>query len=223
MNMRKARLAAKLFPWYIDLLDKVNRNALVRRWIAEQRDRIPTFDRQYDFFRYVDKEICGGTAIDFLEFGVYKGHSIRYWSQMNCNPQSRFIGFDSFEGLPEDWTKKVPKGFFYAAGEVPQVDDKRVSFVKGWFQTTLPGFVNEFEPRSRLVIHNDSDLYSSTLFTLASLNTLLVSGAVIILDDFSHATHVFRAFADYRSAFWRSAQPVAMTSNYALSAAFVFD
>ena len=131
MNMRKARLAAKLFPWYIDLLDKVNRNALVRRWIAEQRGRIPTFDRQYDFFRYVDKEICGGAAIDFLEFGVYKGHSIQYWSQMNCNPQSRFIGFDSFEGLPEDWTKNVPKGFFYAAGEVPQVDDKRVSFVKG--------------------------------------------------------------------------------------------
>ena len=66
MNMQKARLAAKFFPWYIDLLDKVNRNALVRRWIAEQRGRIPIFDHLYDLFRYVDSEICGGTAIDFL-------------------------------------------------------------------------------------------------------------------------------------------------------------
>ena len=78
-------------------------------------------------------------------------------------------------------------------------------------------------PRSRLVVHNDSDLYSSTLFTLASLDTLLVPGAVVILDDFSMATHVFRAFADYRSAFWRSAHPVAMTSDYALTVALVFD
>ena len=123
--MWKARLAAKLFPWHIDSLDKINGNALVRRWIAEQRGRIPTFDHLYDF----------------LEFGVHKGHSIRFWSQMNRDPHSRFIGFDS---------------------------------------------------RSRLVVNNDSDLYSSTLFTLASLNMLLVPGAVLILDDFSHATRVSR-------------------------------
>jgi hypothetical protein len=221
--MWKARLAAKLFPWHIDVLDKINGNALVRRWIAEHRGRIPVFDHQYDFFRYVHGEICGGSAIDFLEFGVYKGHSIQFWSQMNRDPQSRFIGFDSFEGLPENWTKNVTKNAFYAGGAVPQIDDERVSFVKGWFQNTLPGFRNGFTPRSRLVIHNDSDLYSSTLFTLASLDMLLVPGVVVILDDFSHATHVFRAFADYRSAFWRSAHPVAMTSNYALTVAFVFD
>ena len=47
---------------------------------------------------------------------------------------------------------------------------KRISFVKGWFQNTLPGFLNGFSPRSRLIVHNDSDLYSSTLFTLANLN-----------------------------------------------------
>jgi O-methyltransferase len=50
---------------------------------------------------------------------VYKGHSIGFWSQMNRDPHSSFIGFDSFEGLPENWTKKVPKGAFYAAGAAP--------------------------------------------------------------------------------------------------------
>ena len=176
MSMWKARLAAKLFPWHIDLLERINHNALVRRWIAEQHGRIPTFEHLYDFYRYVHDEVCGGTAIDFLEFGVYKGDSIRFWSQMNRDPQSRFIGFDSFEGLPENWTKKVPKGAFYVGGAVPQIDDERVTFVTGWFQNALPGFLKGFGPRSRLVVHNDSDLYSSTLFTLVSLHRFLISG-----------------------------------------------
>ena len=220
----KGRLAAKLFPWHIELLDKINGNALVRRWIAEQRGRIPTFENLYDFYRYVDGEVCDGTAIDFLEFGVYKGHSIRFWSQMNHDPESRFIGFDSFEGLPERWKKDYPKGIHGDVGGVaPQIDDERVSFVKGWFHNTLPGFLNGFTARSRLVVHIDCNLHSSTLFTLASLNMLLVSGTVVILDDFPSPTHVFRAFADYTRAFWRSSHPVAMSSDYAAHVAFVFD
>ena len=142
---------------------------------------------------------------------------------MNRDPQSRFIGFDSSEGLPEDWLGNYTKGTFDVGGAVPQIDDERVNFIKGWFQNTLPGFLKEFTPRSRLVVHSDSDLYSSTLFTLATLNTQLVPGSVIIFDDFWMPTHVFRAFTDYRSAFWRSAHAVAMTSDYADRVAFVFD
>jgi hypothetical protein len=132
MRIRKAKLAAKLFPWYVEFLDLVNHNSLVARWIAEQHGRLPTFENLYDFYRHVHDDICGGTAIDFLEFGVYTGHSIRFWSQMNRDPQSRFIGFDSFEGCPEDFTNKITKSTFDVAGAVPQIDDERVSFVKGW-------------------------------------------------------------------------------------------
>jgi hypothetical protein len=223
MRIRKAKLAAKLFPWHSNFLDLVNHNALVGRWVAEHRGRIPTFGNLYDFYRYIHGEVCGGIVIDFLEFGVYAGHSIKFWSQMNSDPQSRFIGFDSFEGLPEDWLGKYTKGAFDVGGAVPQIDDDRVKFIKGWFQNTLPAFLKDFTPRSRLVVHSDSDLYSSTLFTLATLDTLLVPGSVIVFDDFWMPTHVFRAFADYKSAFWRSAHAVAMTSDYADRVAFVFD
>lgn len=105
------------------MLDKINANALIRQWIAEQRDRIPAFEHLDDFYRYINDQVCGGTAIDFLEFGVYKGHSIRLWSQMNRDLHSRFIGFDSFVGLPESWTKRINKGAFHVDGAVPQVDD----------------------------------------------------------------------------------------------------
>src|SRR5215469_16766689 len=67
MSMWKHKLVAELFPRHIGLLDWVNRNALVRQWIAEQRGRIPTFKLLYDFYRYVHNDVCGGSAIDFLE------------------------------------------------------------------------------------------------------------------------------------------------------------
>jgi hypothetical protein len=155
----------------------------------------------------------------FLEFGVYTGNS----ATGRRHSRSRFFGFDSFEGLPENWTRNWPKGNFSTDGTIPQIDDERIGFVKGWFQNTLPIFLKGFVPRSRLVVHSDNDLYSSTLFTLATLNRLLIPGTVIIFDDFSVPTHVFRAFAACTSAFMRSAHPVAMTSHYAEQAAFVFN
>ena len=97
-----------------------------------------------------------------------------------------------FEGLPEDFSKNWPKGRFDVGGATPQIDDERVTFVKGWFQNALPGLLNGFTPRSRLVVHNDSDLYSSTLFALVSLHTILVAGTVIIFDEYTMPTHEFR-------------------------------
>src|SRR5690349_11413463 len=124
MSLWKHRLAARVFPWHFGMLDWINRNALVRQWIAEQRDRIPSFECLYDFHRHVHDTVGEGNAIDFLEFGVCMGNSIKFWSQLNRDPQSRFIGFDSFEGLPENWTKNYPKGSLSAGGILPEIDDQ---------------------------------------------------------------------------------------------------
>ena len=34
----------------------------------------------------------------------------------NSHSDSRFVGFDSFEGLPEDWNSENPKGHFTTQG-----------------------------------------------------------------------------------------------------------
>jgi hypothetical protein len=223
MAQTRAKLAASLFPRYLPFLDKLNRNALVAKWISDNRKQLAVFDHKRDLHAYVNEHLCGNGPVDYLEFGVFQGETIRMWSAMNKHVDSRFVGFDSFVGLPESWTKDHGAGAFNVEGAIPSIDDQRVKFVKGWFQDTLRPMMETFSPRSRLVIHNDSDLYSSTLYVLATLDQWIVPGTIVIFDEFCVALHEFRAFADYISAFNRRATPVAMTADFATQVAFTFD
>ena len=51
----------------------------------------------------MQSKVLAEEPIDYLEFGVRYGDSLFKWSGLNAHPDSRFIGFDSFEGIPEDW------------------------------------------------------------------------------------------------------------------------
>lgn len=133
-----------------------------------------------------DKFVPGGRPIDFLEFGVFRGDSMRAWLGINRHPESRFFGFDSFEGLPEDWeTGQRLKGDFTCYGEIPNIDDPRVSFHKGWFKQTLPPFLAGFEPKNRIIVHMDADLFTSSLYVLMQLDRFLPKGTPVIFDDFN--------------------------------------
>ncbi len=165
-----------------------------------------TFDSRYECHKYINEQIVRNAAVDYLEFGVFAGDSIRYWTQLNSNPGSRFFGFDSFEGLPEDmklFTGVLARGAFDVHGRLPHIEDGRVRFVKGYFQDSLPQFLHDFSVKSRLVVHLDADLYSSTLFVLASLHPILVTETILLFDEFAWVDHEFRAFRDYSSAFLR--------------------
>src|SRR5262249_24608424 len=125
------------------------------RWLREQgADRKPRFIHRADLYRHVNGIVDG--PVDYLEFGVASGVSFRKWVALNTNPASRFIGFDTFEGLPEDlvlFDHTTPKGFFSRQGQPPVIDDGRVRFEKGLFYDTLRPFLCGFRPLNRLVVH----------------------------------------------------------------------
>lgn len=213
MSSLTKAIAATLFPRYSRSVDLVNNNAKLQRWIKAVPAAVPRLSDRQALYSYLAEHMLKECAIDYLEFGVYRGDSIRAWLGLNAHKESRFIGFDSFEGLPEHWSGSFGAGAFDVGGNIPDITDNRVTFVKGWFQRTVPNFLRQFRPRSQLVIHNDSDLYSSTLYTLTQLDSIMVPGTIVIFDEFNSPLHEFRAFNDYLSSFMRTApapQPQAL-------------
>ncbi len=137
----------------------------------------------------------------YLEFGVWKGDSMRRWSKLLRNRASRLHGFDSFEGLPEQWDDHsrtglpLRKGHFSTHGVLPRILDTRVKFFKGWFEETLRKY--DFVDSPVIVIFLDADLYSSTSYVLKTLRPHVKIGTIICFDDFWDPQHEQRAFEEF--------------------------
>jgi len=115
----------------------------------------------------------------YLEFGVFQGETINHISK--TVPSKNVYGFDSFEGLPEFWRDGYDKGVFEVAG-LPKVN-KNVQLIKGWFDSTLPDFIQK-NANQVAFLHVDCDLYSSTKTILDVLSQYIKPGTVIVFDEY---------------------------------------
>jgi hypothetical protein len=122
----------------------------------------------------------------FLEFGVCSGNTINHFAELIKGTRIEYIhGFDSFEGLEEDWTgmeRGRPLGSYSLQGQLPKVLEN-VKLHKGWVQDTLPEFLNN-NSGSILFAHMDMDTYTPGVFTLNKIKERLVHGSLILFDDF---------------------------------------
>lgn len=115
----------------------------------------------------------------WLEFGVWEGRTINFLSQ---NTNNIVYGFDSFEGLPEDWRSGYPKGHFNKLGNLPSVNDN-VVLIKGWFNDTLEDFLKKHENKVITLLHVDCDLYSSSKYVLDTCTPFLKENSIIVFDE----------------------------------------
>lgn len=167
----------------------------VGRWMRSKGYRpVYRLAQKNEFWQLLDRQI-GDCAVLYLEFGVWHGDTTSAVAKCLHNPQSRFHGFDSFEGLPENWNMTAAAGCFSTDGKIPRSNDPRVQFHKGWFHDTLPCFV--LPPHEVLVINLDADLYSSTAFVLDQLCDAIVPGTYLYFDEFSDRHHELRAFEEF--------------------------
>jgi len=177
----------------------------------------PEFATREELYRFVHDQLDVSRPISYLEFGVFEGQSMRQWVELDKHPDSRFHGFDSFRGLPEDWRRfdgKITKGHFDVRGVLPEIDDDRCSFIAGWFQHSLDGFLAGFRPAEQRVIHIDADLYSSALYVLTRLDGVAVPGTIVIFDEFSSVLNEFAALEHYCAAYMREYEVIAHAGYY---------
>ena len=112
----------------------------------------------------------------FYEFGVWRGASFKYL----IKTFKKGYGFDSFEGLPEDW-HETKKGSYSADGLIPKIEGG--TFIAGKFEDTLPSFFTDPRPIAS-IIHFDADLYSSTLCALNYSKPVIDKDTILIFDEF---------------------------------------
>ncbi|QQP88520.1 class I SAM-dependent methyltransferase [Skermanella sp. TT6] len=129
-----------------------------------------------------------------LEFGVRRGTSIGHIAEV---AGQEVHGFDSFEGLPEDWGTQR-RGSFTTGLELPAVGSN-VTLHAGWFDDTLPPFLAGHSAPVRFA-NIDCDIYSSTRTVLTALAGRLAPGAILVFDEFignrTWREHEYRAFME---------------------------
>jgi Methyltransferase domain len=133
----------------------------------------------------------------FLEFGVAGGNSIR---MIASRTQNTVHGFDSFEGLPEDWTGHLEqRGAFSQKRNLPEVP-ANVKLHVGWFDATLPGFLAANDGPISL-LHIDCDLYGGTKYILDTAGDRLRAGSIVMFDEYfnypSWRHHEFKAWQEF--------------------------
>src|SRR5579871_3098569 len=69
--------------------------------ISELRKDMRAPNREKLWDAVIDQERLDESPLLYLEFGVYQGRSMSWWLERIRNPESRFVGFDTFTGLPE--------------------------------------------------------------------------------------------------------------------------
>jgi hypothetical protein len=139
---------------------------------------------------------------DYCEFGIFKGYTFLHAQKVAGelgDDRMRFFGFDSFEGLPEpegadvitDGHQPFYEGQYAASRDYVTarldeggVDWDRTFLVEGYFNESLPSqAVTDHRIENVAIALIDCDLYSSTVDVLNFLETRMMDGAIILMDD----------------------------------------
>jgi hypothetical protein len=163
-----------------------------------------------------------------MEFGVYSGETLRHIAR-----QVPLVhAFDSFQGLPEDWTFNLagpndhPKGFFSVHDWQSQPWPQNAKMWPGWFSDTIPQWLAEV-PGDIGLIHIDSDLYSSARDILFGLNDRIVPGTVLVFDELylgwedsgvkypNWQAHEWRALQEWLAECHREVRPHSHSTRFA--------
>jgi hypothetical protein len=161
------------------------------------------FHSRKDIIAYALKKRPKG---HILELGVHGGVSLRMISG-KIGKKDTVYGFDSFEGLPEEWPFNeevtLPKGRFACP---PPAAGPNAEIVVGWIEDTLPEWLGQY-PGPIAFVHFDLDIYESTATGLRELNHRFRQGTILLFDElveFRDNVSTREAYAKWREGEWKA-------------------
>lgn len=169
-------------------------------FIMANLDQAVLFDTREAYWRYVVGKLPAAGLL--MECGVFQGLSINFIAdQLGKGGDKRSVyGFDSFEGLEEDWAgENLPAGFFDMGGKLPDVRAS-VRLIRGWVQDSVPPFLDQHAAEPIALLHIDTDTYTPARFLLDTVRPRLVPGSIIAFDELigypNWAAHEYRALTE---------------------------
>lgn len=151
-------------------------------FIEQHIEKAVCFDTRSELHAYALTKLPSTGLI--CEFGVYLGHSINALADAldHMDDPRTIFGFDSFEGLSEDWYGHFAlAGTFDLGGKLPEVREN-VHLISGWIEDSLPKFIADHDENIALA-HIDTDTYSPCRDILQALQGRLVPGSIVIFDE----------------------------------------
>ena len=157
--------------------------------------KLMIFDGRLSNLSYALKNVTNDGL--YLEFGVYKAQTTNHIAK---NINKTIYGFDSFVGLPDNWTgHQTEAGGFDLKGILPPVKEN-VVLVNGWFKDTLPGFLQKHKENIAFM-HIDCDIYSSTRDVFELCADRIKAGTIIVFDEYFNypnwQNHEYKAFQEF--------------------------
>lgn len=183
---------------WVAMLEERNRRVAAETWSFIDEVGIPLF--VLDQFKVIESnsEEILRTEGHILDLGVYRGGSTRALARIF--PNNVIHGFDSFEGLPDDWSHTLKGDFGDIAGELPDVPSN-VILHKGWFDETLPSWAAENADRQIALMRVDCDIYSSTRIVFGALGGMIGQNTWILFDELigyhGWRDHELKAFEEF--------------------------
>ena len=168
----------------VSVIDIVNAESKIEsaNFIRSNFSQALLFDQLEDIHNYIITQLDAEGLL--LEFGVYSARSIKRFSKqiVNLNDKRIIYGFDSFQGIEEDWHRfpaKLKSSFKIAPPKVPS----NVKLVIGKVQETFENFLNQHQNEKIAFMHLDMDTYTPTKFVLEKARNFFDTGTIILFDE----------------------------------------
>tara|TARA_B100000315_G_scaffold252305_1_gene288832 strand:- start:342 stop:998 length:657 start_codon:yes stop_codon:yes gene_type:complete len=180
-------------------------------YLTSSVQRIGKFATHLELFRR-----SSGLTGDVVECGVFKGTSFNRFVKFRAlfeTPASRKIyGFDTFDAFPpadDPMDEQRRQEFISEAGDQsisrPQLLclfdklglNENLELVEGDIRETIPAFCDDNPDLKISLLNIDVDLLEPTRICLEHLYPRVVSGGIVILDDYSAFPGATKAADDY--------------------------